>query len=415
MSDAALRQTAPEAAPVGEAQYDDARARRAVAILVWAQSVLGAQMAIHFILGGLTGALLADDPSLATLPISMTVLGSMLAAPALSALMGRFGRRPGFVLSALTAAGGAGLAAHAIVERDFVLFCAASTVLGVYMAAQALYRFAAADVASPAFRPKAISWVMAGGLVSAVLGPEIVVRFKDLLEPVPYAGGYLAMVALNLVGLIPMLFLDLPRPSRRPAGQRAGRPWAEILADRRVPVAMLCAMVSYALMNLVMTSTPLAMIACGFVTEDAAQVVRIHIIAMFGPSFFTGTLIARFGAPKVIAVGLALLAGCAGVAIAGITLPHFSVAMALLGVGWNFGFIGATALLASAHLPEERARVQGMNDFLVFGLVTLGSFSSGALMAGLGWVAVNLSLVPPLALAAAALGWLVFGGRSRPA
>jgi MFS family permease len=411
MSDAALRENVPHA----DAEHDDARARRAVAILVWAQSVLGAQMAVHFILGGLTGALLAGDPALATLPISMTVLGSMLAAPALSALMGRFGRRPGFVLAALTAAGGAGLAAWAIVERDFVLFCAASTVLGVYMAAQALYRFAAADVASPAFRPKAISWVMAGGLVSAVLGPEIVVRFKDLLEPVPYAGGYLAIVALNLVGVVPMLFLDLPRPRRLPAGQRAGRPWTEILADRRVPVAMLCAMVSYALMNLVMTSTPLAMIACGFVTDDAAHVVRIHIIAMFAPSFVTGSLIARFGAPRVIAAGLVLLAGCAAVAIAGITLPHFGVALAMLGLGWNFGFIGATALLASAHRPEERARVQGLNDFLVFGLVTVGSFSSGALMAAFGWQAVNLSMLPPLAFAAAALAWLVLAGRSRPA
>jgi MFS family permease len=411
MADAALREPDHQAG----AEHDDARARRAVAILVWAQSVLGAQMAVHFILGGLTGALLAEDKALATLPISMTVLGSMLAAPALSALMGRLGRRPGFVLAALMAAAGSGLAAWAIVERDFVLFCAASMVLGVYMAAQALYRFAAADVASPAFRPKAISWVMAGGLVSAVLGPEIVVRFKDLLEPVPYAGGYVAMVVLNLVGVVPMLLLDLPRPPRRPPGQRAGRPWGEILADRRVPVAMLCAMISYTLMNLVMTSTPLAMIACGFVTDDAAQVVRVHVIAMFAPSFVTGSLIARFGAPKVIAAGLVLLAGCAAVAIAGITLPHFWVALALLGLGWNLGFIGATALLATAHRPEERARVQGMNDFLVFGLVTVGSFSSGALMAGLGWEAVNLSMLPPLALAAAALAWLVLGRPSRPA
>jgi MFS family permease len=410
MPDAALRETAAH----GGAEHDDLRARRAVAILVWAQSVLGAQMPVHFILGGLTGALLAEDRSLATLPISMTVMGSMLAAPALSALMGRFGRRPGFVLGALAAAGGAALAAWAIVERDFALFCAASIVLGVYMAAQALYRFAAADVASPAFRPKAISWVMAGGLVSAVLGPEIVVRFKDLLEPVPYAGGYLAMVALNLVGVVPMLFLDLPRPPRRPRGERAGRPWGQILADRRVPVAMLCAMISYSLMNLVMTSTPLAMVACGFVTDDAAQVVRVHVIAMYAPSFVTGTLIARFGAPRVIALGLTLLAACGAVAIAGITLPHFWLALGLLGLGWNFGFIGATALLASAHRPEERARVQGMNDFLVFGLVTVGSFSSGALMAALGWAAVNLSMLPPLALAAAALGWLALGRRSRP-
>jgi MFS family permease len=385
-----------------------------VTILVWAQSVLGAQMPVHFILGGLTGALLAEDKSLATLPISMTVLGSMLAAPALSALMGRFGRRPGFVLGALVAAAGAALAAHAIVAQDFVLFCAASMLLGVYMAAQALYRFAAADAASPAFRPKAISWVMAGGLVSAVLGPEIVVRFKDLLEPVPYAGGYVAMVALNLVGVVPMLFLDLPRPPRMTPGRRAGRPWSRILADRRVPVAMLCAMISYALMNLAMTSAPLAMIACGFGTDDAAQVVRIHVLAMFAPSFLTGTLIARFGAPKIIATGLALLAACAAVAIAGVTLAHFWAAMALLGFGWNFGFIGATALLASAHRPEERARVQGLNDFLVFGLVTVGSFGSGAVMAGFGWEAVNLSMLPFLGLATFALAWLV-GQRARPA
>ncbi len=281
--------------PQHDAGHDDARAERAVAILVWAQSVLGAQMPVHFILGGLTGALLAEDKSLATLPISMTVLGSMLAAPALSALMGRFGRRPGFVLGALAAATGA--AARRLGDRASRFHrcsarprcCSASTWRRRRSIASP-----PPTSASPAFRPKAISWVMAGGLVSAVLGPEIVVRFKDLLEPVPYAGGYVAMVALNLVGVIPVLFLDLPPPLRRHGGGRPGRPWAEILADRRVPVAMLCAMVSYALMNLVMTSTPLAMIGCGFVTDDAAQVVRIHVIAMFAPSFFTGMLIARY-------------------------------------------------------------------------------------------------------------------------
>ena len=404
-----------ETASPGEGRHDDARAKRAVAIFVWAQSVLGAQMPVHFILGGLTGAMLAGDKALATLPISMTVLGSMLAAPTLSALMGRFGRRPGFVLGALAAACGAALAAWAIVHRQFPLFCAASMLLGVYMAAQALYRFAAADAASPAFRPRAISWVMAGGLVSAVLGPEIVVRFQGLLAPVPYAGGYIAMLALNLVGVVPLLFLDLPPPTRRARGERHGRPWRQILADRRVPVAMLCAMLSYALMNLVMTSTPLAMIGCGFVTDDAAHVVRIHVIAMYAPSFFTGTLIGRFGAPAVIATGLTLLAGCAAAALTGVTLPHFWAALALLGLGWNFGFIGATALLTNAHRPEERTRVQGVNDFLVFGLVTVGSFSSGALMAAFGWTAVNLSMFPALAVAAAALAWLVFGHRPRAA
>lgn len=402
----------PDGSPT-EYAHDDVRARRAVAILVWAQSILGSQMSIHFILGGLAGGLLADDKALATLPISMTVLGSMLTAPLMSGIMGRFGRRTGFVIGAMAGAVGASLAAHAITERDFVLFCAASTMLGVYMSAHNFYRFAATDMASPAFRPKAISWVMAGGLISAVLGPELVVRFKDWLEPVPYAGGYLAMVGLNVLGVIPVLFLSIPRPPRSIRGERLGRPWGEILSDRRIVVAVFCAMISYALMNLVMTSTPLAMIACGFVTDDAAQIVRIHVIAMFAPSFFTGSLIARFGAPRVIAVGLALLAGCAGVALSGISFGHFGVALALLGLGWNLGFIGSTALLAEAHAPEEQARVQGLNDFLVFGMVTIGSFGSGALMAGWGWEAVNLAMVPALALAAAALVWLVLAESAR--
>lgn len=394
-----------------EYAHDDARARRAVLILAWAQSVLGSQMPVHFILGGLAGGMLAGDPALATLPISMTVLGSMLTAPVMATLMGRFGRRAGFVLGATAGAIGSGVAAYAITINDFTLFCAASLVLGVYMSAHGFYRFAAADMASPAFRPKAISWVMAGGLASAVLGPELVVHFKDSLEPVPYAGGYLAIVALNVVGVIPLFLLNIPRPPQPRRGVRAGRSWGEILSDRRVVVAMLCAMVSYTLMNLVMTSTPLAMIACGFVTDDAAQIVRVHVIAMFAPSFFTGSLIARFGAPRVIAAGLTLLASCAVVALAGVTMVHFGVALALLGLGWNLGFIGSTALLASAHRPEEQARVQGLNDFLVFGLVTVGSFSSGALMAGWGWEAVNIAMVPALALAAAALAWLVLGQR----
>ena len=398
-------------ATLTEPIHNDVKARRAVIILVWAQSVLGAQMPVHFILGGLAGQLLAGDKSLATLPISMTVLGSMLSAPIMSALMGRLGRRTGFVIGAAAGALASGLAAHAIAEKDFVLFCTASLILGVYMSAHGFYRFAATDMASPGYRPKAISWVMAGGLVAALIGPEIVVHFKDWMEPVPFAGGYKAMMVVNLFGVIPMLWLDIDRPRRTKGPSRNGRPWVEILTDRRIVVAMFCAMVSYALMNLVMTSTPLAMIACGFVTNDAAEVVRIHVLAMFAPSFVTGHLIARFGAQKIIASGLLMLAVCALVAVSGITFTHFGIALALLGVGWNFGFIGATALLAASHRPEERARVQGLNDFLVFGLVTIASFGSGALMAGIGWEAVNLAALPCLALAALALAWLAIKER----
>ena len=396
-----------EVALTADAAPDDTRARRAVAILFWAQSVLGAQMPVHFILGGLAGGALAETPALATLPISMIVLGSMLSAPLMAAFMGRYGRRAGFLLGALAGAAGAGIAAEAILIRSFELFCAGTLLVGIYMSAHNFYRFAAADMASPGFRPKAISWVMAGGLFAALLGPQFVIWFRDWLEPVPYAGAYLFLVGLNLVGAVPLLFLDIPRPARRAKGAvRPGRPWREILSERRVVVAMLCAMVSYSLMNLIMTSTPLAMIGCGFVTDEAADVVRVHVLAMYAPSFVTGPLIVRFGAPRIIALGLALLAGASVVALMGVDLENFYIALALLGVGWNFGFIGATTMLASAHGPAEQARVQGLNDFLVMGLVTVASFSSGALLAGFGWEAVNIAMLPLLTLAAAALVWL---------
>lgn len=392
-------------------RHDDARAKRAVFILIWAQSVLGAQMPVHFILGGLAGKMMSPDPALATLPISMTVLATMFAAPMMSSIMGRWGRRTGFVLGAFAATVSAALAVYAISNQNFTLYLVASLLLGIYMGAHGFYRFAATDLASPAFRPKAISWVMAGGLLSAVIGPELVKQFEHLLDPIPYAGAYQVLIVVNLIGVIPILFLNIPRPPRAKDTGDAGRPWRKILTDRTIVVAMFCAMVAYALMNLVMTSTPLAMEACGFGVGDSADVVRIHVLAMFAPSFFTGSLVARFGAPSVIAAGLAILAGCAVVAIAGITFMHFAWALALLGVGWNFGFIGATSLLAGAHAPEEQSRVQGLNDFLVFGLVTVASFSSGALMHGIGWEAVNVAMLPALALAAVALIWLVLANR----
>ncbi|MEM1298247.1 MAG: MFS transporter [Pseudomonadota bacterium] len=393
-------------------EIDDRRARKAVWILVWGQSVLGAQMPVHFILGGLVGQMIAHDPAFATLPISMTVLGTMLMAPFMSSLMDRWGRRTGFVFGALTAALAALIATYAIEAKDFVMFCGASLLLGVYMSAHGFYRFAATDLASPEFRPKAISWVMAGGLAAAVIGPQVVKEFEDWLAPIPFAGAYQALIVLNLIGVIPMLFLDIPVRDRAAAKNApTGRPMREILRDSKIVVAMLCAMISYALMNLVMTSTPLAMIACGFETGDAAEVVSLHVLAMFAPSFFTGPLIVRFGAERIIAVGLLMLALCAAVAVAGITFAHFGAALILLGLGWNFGFIGATALLTAAHKPEERAKVQGLNDFLVFGLVTVASFSSGALMAGVGWSAVNVAMLPLLAIAAAALAWQALQSR----
>jgi MFS family permease len=397
---------------------DDDRARRNVRVLVAAQGLLGAQMPVHFILGGLAGQMLAPNPCLATLPISLTVFGTMLAAPFLAAFMQRFGRRPGFFLGTLGGGSGAALCMIGLVQNSFGLFLAGSLLTGLYMSAQGFYRFAATDTASEGFRPKAISYVMAAGLVSAIVGPQIVKLTADALAPIPFAGAYGAVVLLNLVGALVFVFLDSPRPKPPAADAPRARTRRELLRDPTIAVAMICGMVSYALMNLVMTSTPLAVVGCGFATADAADVVMAHVLAMFAPSFVTGHLIARFGAVPVISTGLLTLAAAGGVALHGVTLGHFNLALVLLGIGWNFGYIGATSMLAGAHRPEERGRVQGMNDAAVFGLVAVASFASGGLMNCIGtdpvqgWTAVNLAMIPFLALASAALLWLRL---SRPA
>ncbi|MEM7526459.1 MAG: MFS transporter [Pseudomonadota bacterium] len=394
------------ARPTKTAPDNDGQARRAVMILAWGQAVLGAQLPVQIILAGLVGAMLAHDVAFATVPITVMVLGSMVGAPILSTIMGRIGRRPGFLIAASAGALGAWINLNGILAQDFQLFLIGNFVSGMYWAGHNLYRFAAADLASPEFRPKAISWVMAAGLVSAILGPEIAKYFGDALAPVPHAGAYQALIWLNLLGALPLLFLDIPLPRKPKDTKTSKRPLREILSEPRVPVAMLCAMVSYGLMNLMMTSTPLAMIACGFITAQAAGVVQGHVLSMYIPSFFTGGLIARFGATRIIATGLGAIALAAGVAASGITLVHFYAGLILLGIGWNFGFIGATSMLADAVAPEDRARMQGLNDFCVMAFVGVASASSGVLLSAGGWAAVQIAAVPMLTLAGGALIWL---------
>lgn len=391
----------------------ESHVRRNVWVLVAAQVVLGSQLPVTFILGGLAGQTLAPNRCLATLPISMIVLGSMLSAPLLAGIMQRHGRRLGFIIGSAGGGVGSALSAVALVQGSFGMFLFGSLVSGLYMSAQGFYRFAATDGASEAFRPKAISYVMGAGLASAITGPILVKYTVDALAPVPFAGAYVAAAVLNLVGVWLFLALDSPPPPQPAPGSSQGRTRMELLRTPRIAVAMICAMVSYALMNLVMTSTPLAIVGCGFGTNDAANVVSGHVLAMFAPSFFTGTLIARFGAERVIAAGLVALAAAGVVALSGVALWQFSLALILLGLGWNFGFIGATAMLAASHTPEERGRVQGMNDFAVFGLVCLASLASGGLMnciggdAVTGWNTVNIAMAPFLAAAGGALIWLV--------
>ncbi|MEL6765966.1 MAG: MFS transporter [Pseudomonadota bacterium] len=407
MSDSAIETTG-----VDRVSGEDPRALRAVLILSWGQAVLGAQLPIMMILGGLVGAMLAHDAAFATLPITVAVVGSMVGAPVLSLFMGRFGRRPGFVLGAGAGALGAWVSLQGIYAQSFEIFLAGSALTGVYWSAHNLYRFAAADMASPAFKPKAIAWTMAAGLISAILGPEMVKLFGDWRAPVPHAGAFEAVIWLNLIGAIPLLFLQIPRPARVAKADR--RPVGTILRNPRVQVAMICAMATYGLMNLMMTATPLAMAACGFGTADAAGVVQAHVLAMYAPSFFTGSLIARFGAQRVIAAGLAAIALCAVIAAAGIALENFYLALILLGIGWNFGFIGATSLLADAVAPEDRARAQGINDFAVMAFVVVASASSGILLNFGGWEAVQLAIVPGLVLAGGALIWFTMRA-GRPA
>ncbi|NBT40849.1 MAG: MFS transporter [Alphaproteobacteria bacterium] len=403
-----------------QTQTSDRIAIRNTFILSSAQAILGAQLPVNFVLGGLVGQTLAPSACLATLPLSMIVFCSMLSAQPMSRIMQVWGRKMGFFLGVMAGALGGLICCIAIYERSFALMLCGCGFTGIYMSAHGFYRFAATDMASEKFRPKAISIVMAGGLLAAIIGPQMVKLFMDSLAPIPFAGAYLAVFFLNIIGGLMFFFLHIPRPQKT-AKSGDGRSLWEMLKTPKIVVAILCAMVSYSLMNLVMTSTPLAVVGCGFETNDAANVVSIHVLSMYFPSFFTGHLIVRFGAEKIVGAGLAILMGAGIVGLSGVDLMDFYLALALLGVGWNFGFIGATSMLASAHSPSERGRIQGFNDFAVFGMVTIASLASGGLMncSGgdpvAGWQAVNYAMIPFLIIAGSSLLILVFKKTETPA
>ncbi len=391
--------------------HSSPKTKRNVTVLVLAQAFLGAQMPIIFTIGGLAGQSLASNRCFATLPISLIVMGTMIWATPMSAVMQRYGRRVGFFIGTTAGATGAAVGAYALYIGSFPLFLLGSFITGLYQSAHGFYRFAAADAVDESFRPKAISYVMAGGLAAALIGPQLVKATADAMV-VPFLGAYLTVIVINVLGSGLFLALDIPPPPKHAAGGTGGRSRLELLKTPVIAVSIITAMVSYALMNLVMTSTPLAVVGCGYGKDNAADIVSAHVLAMFIPSFFTGHVIARFGVRKVIATGLVILGGAGIVALNGVELSNFFVALILLGIGWNFGFIGATTMLASTYAPEEQGRVQGLNDMIVFGGVTMASFASGLLMncsggtAQDGWNAVNLAMVPLLTLAGAALIWL---------
>lgn len=397
---------------------NEPRTRRNVIVLIIAQATLGCQMPMMFVVGGLAGNMLSTNPCLATLPISLIVFGSMMTAPWLSALMQRRGRRIGLMVGACGGALGASIAAIGLLNASFGLLLVGSLFSGIYMSAQGFYRFTVADSASDESRPKAISYVMAGGLLSAIFGPQL----NNLLQgttSTQFLGSYLAIIVLNIIGLFLFFALDLPKTiaDKAKLTTEKVRSRLEILKTPRIVAIMICGLVSYCLMNLVMTSTPLAVVGCGFTQTQANNVVSTHVLAMFIPSFFTGHLIVRFGAEKIIAIGLIILAFSGITAFLGVDLMNFYFALALLGVGWNFGFIGATTLISSSHNKSERGVVQGTNDFIIFGSVTLASLTSGGLMncsggsPQEGWSTVSLAMIPMLILAGIALTWLIMNKR----
>jgi MFS family permease len=391
---------------------NDRLARRNVLVLAAAQALAGSTSTIFVATGGIIGAMLAPDKGLATLPITVMVMGMWLGTLPIGALAKIYGRR--VALEAGSAAGilGGLISSWAVLQGSFVLFLLASFCAGVYGASYQSYRFAATDTASEKFRPKAVSWVMAGGIVSAVIGPQLIIFTKDFWPPYLFSATYLAQAMLALAGAIVLAFVKIPRPVASKA-KSGGRPIIEIALTPRFFTAAICGAASYGMMNLVMTSAPLAMLACDHSVTEATLGLQWHVLAMFVPSFFTGGLIVRFGVERIVILGLALIFLSAIIGMAGITLAHFWGLLVLLGVGWNFAFIGATAMVTQSHTPEERNKVQAFNDFLVFGSMAVGSFSSGQLLAGYGWQAVNEVVLPTIVLAATLVIWRTLRERSR--
>ncbi|MGJ5202553.1 MFS transporter [Bradyrhizobium sp. HKCCYLR20261] len=390
---------------VTEDTSDDARARRNVTRLAAAQALTGANSAVIFATGAIVGVTIAPDIGLATVPISMYVVGLAAGTLPTGAISRRYGRRVAFLIGTGCGAVTGVLGCLAILRGSFALFCLATFLGGLYGAVAQSYRFAAADGASAAFRPKAVSWVMAGGIFAGLLGPQLVQWTMDVWQPYLFAFSYLIQAAVALIAMGIVFGVDLPKPAA--ADLHGGRPLLEIVRQPRFIAAALCGTIAYPVMNLVMTSAPLAMQMCGLTVSDSNFGLQWHIVAMYGPSFFTGSLIARFGAPVIVALGLALEAVAAIIGLSGLTAMHFWATLVALGVGWNFGFVGASALVLETHTSAERNKVQAFNDFLIFGLMALGSFSSGQLLAHFGWSAVNLVVFPPvlLGLCVLALVW----------
>jgi len=374
-------------------------------LLVAAQSLGGASPPIIISLGGLVGQQLSSNPAASTLPVSIYQLGLALSTLPAAWIMNRMGRRAAYVLGAVLGVISGVVAAQGIAHSDFVTFCIGTALAGFYAACVQSYRFAATDMVSePAQQAKAISRVMIGGLIAAIIGPQVVIWTRDALPATPFAGSFYSQAVLALLALPLLMGLRLQPPQTKTAVAGDSRPLGEIARTPQFVVACAAGVVSYGLMAFLMTAAPMAMVGCGHSVGEAAMGIQWHVLAMFVPSFFTGKLIARYGKRPVTALGL-LMIGAAGVlALMGLDIFHFWGSLILLGVGWNFGFIGATALLTECYRPSERAKVQALNDFLVFGTVAVASFGSGQLLHSAGWNGINIGMLPLVAVVLVLLG-----------
>lgn len=377
---------------------DDRLAARNALVLAVAQALAGGNNTVIVATSSIVGAVLAPTPALATLPISFMVAGMWAGTLPVGALSKAFGRR--FALQVGSAFGVMSglISCAAMLQGSFALLLLGTLCGGLYAAAHQSYRFAATDTASAKFRPKAVAWVLAGGVFAAVIGPQIVIHTKDLWPAYLFAATYVAQSACAALAAVVLTLLDIPRPQVSPS-LRDGRPLTAIVRQPKFIVAVVCGLASYAMMNMVMTSAPLAMVACHHSVSDAALGIQWHVIGMYAPSFITGSLIARFGIRPMIGCGLVLMIVAAAISISGIALWNFWTGLALLGIGWNFSFIGATTMVTECHDPHERNKVQAFNDFLVFGSMAIASFSSGALLATYGWTIVNAMVFPVITVA----------------
>jgi len=382
-----------------------ASSRRTVLLLALCQALAMTSMSILATTSAIIGNLLATDKTLSTVPVALQMTGMMCATIPAAFLMARIGRRGGFWSGCALGTSGAAVAGLAVWAASFPAFCLGTFLIGCSNGFAQQYRFAAAEAADERFRSKAISLVLAGGIVSGIFGPETAKWSRDLFAPVLFAGCFAMIASLQLCAAALLCFVRVPRPPRFSL-RSSGRPIRQIAAQPLFIVAVLAGTVGYAVMSLLMTATPIAMLGCGYGFTDAAFVIQWHVLGMYAPSFVTGHLIARFGVSNILLSGAALLLLACGINLSGVAVLQFWSALTLLGVGWNFLFIGATTLLTRTYSPVEKAKVQALNDFTIFGTTTVAAFLSGALLTGFGWSVIQLAVMPIIAVATAAILWL---------